>query len=101
VTVAVVAGATVGLTSSASAAQECTTITVSGGNLPICKSRVWDGNGYDGKWWLIGVATLPSCGYLQGSEGGTVYNSAYSGSYNDRYAVYFRVCSSLSGGCTS
>lgn len=97
---AAIAGATVVLASPASAAQACTTMSgPAGGSLPLCKTWNWDGNDYDGRWWTNGPSSLPSYSYLQRREDGTIYNSAYSGSYNDRDAVHFRICDSLANRC--
>jgi hypothetical protein len=98
-TAAAVAVAAVMLTASpASAAQACTRLSgTAGGSLPMCKTWNWDGNDYDGKWWTNGPSSLPSYSYLQRHEDGTPYTSQYSGTYNDRTAVNFRVCDRLAG----
>ncbi|CAL9463672.1 hypothetical protein SUDANB95_02675 [Actinosynnema sp. ALI-1.44] len=99
---AAIAGTTVLIASPASAAQSCTTLSgPAGGSLPLCKTWVWDGNDYDGRWWTNGPSSLPSYSYLQRREDGTIYNSAYSGNYYDRDAVHFRICDSRTGGCNS
>ncbi|SFB45264.1 hypothetical protein SAMN05216266_11225 [Amycolatopsis marina] len=108
---AVAVGATVLLASPASAAEEspagilaqsCKTLSgPAGGSLPLCKTWVWDGNDYDGRWWTNGPSSLPSYSYLQRYEDGWVTNSAYSGSYSDRKKVHFRICDSRAGRCTS
>src|SRR5262245_38832038 len=108
--VVAVAAASAGvlMTTSASAessigvlAQSCTSLSgPAGGSLPLCKTWVWDGNDYDGRWWTNGPSSLPSYSYLQRREDGTIISpSAYSGSYNDRDTVYFRVCDSRAGRC--
>ncbi|WP_107098051.1 hypothetical protein [Streptomyces atriruber] len=96
----VIAATSAGLASSASAAQACTNLPgPAGGRLPLCKTWVWDGNDYDGKWWTNGPSTLPSYSYLERYEDGAVHRSSYSGSYNDRDKVYFRVCDSHTRSC--
>ncbi|MEU5896635.1 MULTISPECIES: hypothetical protein [unclassified Streptomyces] len=101
-TATVIAATSVGFASSASAAEACTNLSgPAGGRLPLCKTWVWDGNDYDGKWRTNGPSTLPSYSYLERWEDGSVYRSAYSGSYYDRDKVYFRVCDSRAGRCGS
>ncbi|QFZ21051.1 hypothetical protein [Saccharothrix syringae] len=81
-------------------AQACTNFYMGSGHVNLCKTWVWDGNDYDGRWWVNGPSDLPGGSYLQRREdGGTPINSPWSGSYNDRDEVLFRVCNSLLG-CT-
>ncbi|MEV6236987.1 hypothetical protein [Lentzea sp. NPDC051838] len=95
------AGATLLTVSPASAAQQCGDLRgPEGGTLPLCKSWIWDGNDYDGKWWTNGPSSLPSHTYLQRSEDGSVRNSSYSGSYSNVKKIAFRLCDSLSGRCS-
>jgi hypothetical protein len=99
--VATVAGAVVFAASPASAAQQCADLRgPEGGTLPLCKSWVWDGNDYDGRWWTDGPSSLPSRTYLQRSEDGSVRNSSFSGSYSDVSKIAFRLCDSSTGRCT-
>jgi hypothetical protein len=101
VVLAAVAGAAIVAASPASAAQQCANLSgPEGGTLPLCKSWVWDGNDYDGRWWTNGPSSLPSRTYLQRSEDGSVTNSSYSGSYQDVTKIAFRLCDSSSGRCT-
>jgi len=95
-----VAGVGVAAASPAFATQQCGNLGgPSGGSVTLCKSWVWDGNDYDGKWWTDGPSSLPSHTYLQRSEDGHVTNSALSGSYSDVSKIAFRLCDSLAGRC--
>ncbi|HSA53523.1 MAG TPA: hypothetical protein VLH10_25855 [Yinghuangia sp.] len=92
------ATALVAVPQQAHAASACTSLNgPAGGKLPLCKTWNWDGNDYDGSWRTNGPSTLPSQSYLQRSEDGRVVNSAYSGTYNDKSKVYFRICDSRAG----
>jgi hypothetical protein len=98
---AMTAGATLLSVSPASAAQQCTDLHgPEGGTVTLCKSWVWDGNDYDGKWWTDGPSSLPSHTYLQRSEDGSVRNSSFSGSYSDVQKIAFRLCDSSTGRCS-
>ena len=101
ITVATIASAGILLASPASAAQQCGDLQgPEGGDLPLCKSWVWDGNDYDGKWWTNGPSDLPSHTYLQRREDGVVKNSSFSGSYSDVSTISFRLCDSSTGRCS-
>jgi hypothetical protein len=81
-------------------AQACTNFYMGSGHVNLCKTWVWDGNDYDGRWWVNGPSDLPGGSYLQRREdGGSPINSNWSGRYNDRDEVLFRVCNRLLG-CT-
>ncbi|WP_245848546.1 hypothetical protein [Lentzea kentuckyensis] len=101
ISIAAVAGASVLLATPASAAQQCGDLQgPEGGTLPLCKSWVWDGNDYDGKWWTNGPSSLPSHTYLQRREDGVVKNSSFSGSYSDVSKIAFRLCDSTTSRCS-
>jgi hypothetical protein len=69
-----------------------------GGSVPLCKTWFWDGNDYDGSWYPNGSSNLPSSSYLQRNMDGTIISpSAYSGRYQDKDSVRFRVCDSRAG----
>jgi hypothetical protein len=99
--IATVAGASILAATPASAAQQCTDLYgPEGGRLPLCKSWVWDGNDYDGRWWSDGPSTLPSHTYMQRREDGVVRTSSFSGSYSDVSKIAFRLCDNLTNRCS-
>ncbi|MBE8515928.1 hypothetical protein ILP97_00010 [Amycolatopsis sp. H6(2020)] len=79
----------------------CHTFRDGGGHIVLCYDWHWDGNDYDGSWWVSGPSDLPGGAYLKRKENddGIWVSSRWSGSYNDRDTIYFKVCDNMTGGC--